>query len=435
MSNGNIPPHNDEAERNILGACLLSGDIATDVVGKLSADDFYHTRHKEIFRAISRLVAEGKSPDLITVYEAWENPDAQYLSGLTDMIPMNIELYCDIVRDKSIRRAMISMLSEIVRDCYESTLETSDLVDSLNQTALKIPSQREASGPVHISSAVGIAIDEISRQYANKEPVTGISTGLADLDSKMSGLQKGEYIILAGRPGTGKTSLALKFADQAAADGEGVLFFSLEMKAVRLVKRILAAGARVPGTKMKTGHITESNMNDLVRYANLTASRNIYLDDTPGLTITELTARAKRIAMQSNIGLVIVDYVQLARGLSNDNRVLEVGQISSGLLALAKDLNVAVVALSQLNRNVEHRTNKRPTIADLKESGALEQDADVVLMLYRDELYNSDSPLKGIAEIIIAKGRDIGNWTVKVGFNGERTEFFDLAKSSHQNNI
>jgi replicative DNA helicase len=205
------------------------------------------------------------------------------------------------------------------------------------------------------------------------------------------------------------------------------------MKSVRLVKRILAAGARVSGTKMKTGYLTESELAAVSNYSDLLKSRSVFIDDTSGLTIAEITARAKRIALQHDIGMIVVDYVQLANG-TGENRALEVGKISAGLLGLGKDLNVAMVALSQLNRNVEARVDKRPMISDLKESGSLEQDADVIMLLYRDELYHQDSPHKGIAEIIIGKGRDIGNWTVKVGFNGERTEFYDLAQSKYMQN-
>ncbi len=431
-----IPPQSLDAESLVLGSCLLSESATITAIESINASDFYRDSHRKIFSAIIELFGKGITPDIVSVCELIKNDGnldtsggPAYVASLTDCIPVDIENHCNIIKETSLKRSVISSFGDIVNSAYNGG-SVENLLNDINDATISL-SRGDKTGPIHINEIVINAMDEIVKQARNKDPVHGISTGLADLDVKTGGLQKGEYLVLAGRPGTGKTSLALKFANEVAGQGEGVLFFSLEMKSIRLVKRILASGAGVSGSKMKTGYLSETELSDLGHYAGLLGSRNVFIDDTSGLTIAEITARAKRIAMQHDIGMIVVDYVQLSKG-HGDTRALEVGQISAGLLGLAKDLNVAMVALSQLNRNVESRTDKRPMISDLKESGALEQDADVILLLYRDELYNKndDNPHKGIAEIIIGKGRDIGNWTVKVGFNGERTEFFDLSWSN-----
>lgn len=410
---------------------MLSDSIVAEVVDILEPEDFYSNSHKIIFEKIVELFNSGKNPDLVTLFDALKGREDEvggviYLSDLTNCIPVNVPQHCEIIKNLSIKRKIITSFVRIVENAY-GDLPIDALLDEINEATLSI-SKNEKTGPQHISEVLNQSVIEIAVQKENKDPVFGIPTGLADLDGKTGGLHKSEYMIIAGRPGTGKTSLALQFAESAASEGEGVLIFSLEMTAKRLVKRVLSARSGVSGNKIRTGYISDSDMQSITRVASTLSSAPIFIDDTPGLGITEITARAKRLAMQHKIGLIIVDYVQLSKGMRAESRALEIGQISAGLLGLAKSLNVAMVGLSQLNRMVESRQNKRPMISDLKESGSLEQDADVILLLYRDELYNSESPDKGIAEIIIGKGRDIGNWTIKVGFNGERTQFFNLTR-------
>ncbi|MEN8237336.1 MAG: replicative DNA helicase [Pseudomonadota bacterium] len=434
MINSKVPPQNIEAEQHILGACLISLDRMATAIENLTAEDFYREPHKIIFSTMSGLYANSVEPDMVAVADALNNSGkieqvggVAYISSLADCIPTKIDHYCKIVKDASVKRRMITELSDIVGKAYNGH-DVESLTGALSDAVLSIGSGGKGE-PVHISEIVDEAMAEISAQAENKTPVTGISTGLADLDTRMGGLQKSNYVVIAGRPGMGKTSLALKFADQAARDGEGVLIFSMEMKDTRLGKRMLSCASKVSGNSLRTGYVKEAEWAPLTHSAEMLKKSNIYIDDTAALTIAEISARAKKVAIKQPLGLVIVDYIQLSTGSQGDgNRAAELSKISAGLLALAKDLDCSMIVLSQLNRQVENRTDKRPVISDLKESGAIEQDADVVLLLYRDEIYNDspDNPNKGVAEIIIGKGRDIGNWTVKVGFNGERTEFFDL---------
>jgi len=428
---GYVPPQNIEAEQVVLGSCMLSSDIVPEVVEILIHEDFYRESHKIIFSGITKLFNEGKNPDLVTISQELsarleEIGGAAYLAMLVDCIPINVPQHCEIIKELAIKRQIINGFTGLIGKAYNNH-PLDMLLDEVSDTVLSF-SQHEKTGPVHINSFIDAEVDGIEEQKNNRDPVFGIPTGLADLDAKTGGLHKGEYVIIAARPGMGKTTCALQFADSAAEHGEGVLIFSLEMTKERLLRRNLSARSRVHGNKIRTGFINDSEMVRIFHSAEGMKGLNIFIDDTPGLSITQMTARAKRLAMRHKIGLIIVDYIQLATG-SSENRALEIGQISAGLLAMAKSLNVAMVGLSQLNRNLENRPDKRPKISDLKESGALEQDADTILLLYRDEVYNEDTPEKGIAEIIIGKGRDIGNWTVKTTFQGEITKFGNLAKN------
>jgi len=309
-----IPPQNIEAESIVLGSCMLSDIAVSSAVDLLKPEDFYSNRHKIIFEKIVEIFNSGRNPDLVTVFDALKGKEDEvggvvYLSNLTSCIPVNVSQHCEIIKNLSIKRKIITSFVGVVENAY-GELPLDALLDEINEATLSI-SKEDKNGPQHISEVLNQSVSEIAIQKENKDPVFGIPTGLADLDGKTGGLHKGEYMIIAGRPGSAKTSLALKFAESAAFEGEGVLMFSLEMTAKRLVKRVLSAKSGVSGNKIRTGYISDADMQAITRVATGLSGAPIFIDDTPGLGITEITARAKRLAMQHKIGVVIVDYVQL----------------------------------------------------------------------------------------------------------------------------
>jgi replicative DNA helicase len=435
-----VPPQNLDAEQEVIGTCLLGSKHIPDAIDKLVAGDFYKNSHKVIFGAISELYREGTQIDLVSVSDLLKNNNQldeagsiSYLAHLTSMIPTNIKNHCRIITDAAIKREIIIKFSEVVDTAFNGS-STTELLDNINNIVLSLRSDGKKE-PKHIREILPKVMEEIETRYKDKTPVTGISTGLKDLDRRMGGLNKSNYIIVAGRPGMGKTSLALKFAESASKNGEVVLVFSLEMAEKRLASRLVSMESKVEGDRMRTGFMDSSDFPKIEKAMGKMSDRDIIIDDSSALTIAEITARTKKTNLKNKVSLVIIDYIQLMRGSrGSENRAKELTDISRGLLALAKDIDAPVVVLSQLNRGVEARKDKRPVMSDLKESGAMEEDADVVLLLYRDEEYNKspDNPNKGTAEIIIGKGRDIGTWIVKVGFEGKRHEFYDLMGGWHE---
>ncbi len=438
MTTLNVPPHNVESEQVVIGTCLLGSRAISTAVELLIPEVFYKTSHKIIFSIIAEMHKKSINVDTISVMEVLKNKGSletiggvSYLAALTSNIPSSLDNHCKIIIDASVKRDVIYGFSEVVEMAYNGSSVT-DLLDMMHNTALGINGS-EKERPISLAELVPKVFADIEEKSKSKKAVFGIRTGLTDLDRHMGGLQKSNYIVIAGRPGMGKTSLALKFVTGAAKEGEGALVFSMEMKNTRLVSRLISMESRVDGRKLSTGFVAEDDWPRITRSCGVLENMSVIIDHSSALSIAELTSKAKKVSMKMNLGVIVVDYIQLMRGSKgSENRTRELTEISAGLLALAKDLDVAVVVLSQLNRNAESRPDKRPMVSDLKESGSIEQDADVVLLLYRDEVYNDDTTNqnKGIAEIIVGKGRDIGMRTVRVGFNGELTEFHNLAHES-----
>ncbi|OAN19323.1 replicative DNA helicase [Photobacterium jeanii] len=439
-----MPPHSLEAEQSVLGGLLLDNEKWDSVAEKIIASDFYSRPHRMIFESAAVLLEGGKPLDLITLSEQLELTDNledvggfAYLAELAKNTPSaaNIAAYTDIVRERAMVRGMISVANEIADAGYDPQGRTSeDLIDMAESKVFAIAEQRttENQGPQNVDTILEKTLERIELLYQKpQDGVTGVSTGFSDLNKKTAGLQGSDLIIVAARPSMGKTTFAMNLCENAAMEQEKpVLIFSLEMPSEQIMMRMLASLSRVDQTKIRTGQLDDE---DWARISStmgiLMEKKSMYIDDSSGLTPTEVRSRARRIARDhGGISLIMVDYLQLMRvpGLQ-DNRTLEIAEISRSLKALAKELNCPVVALSQLNRSLEQRADKRPINSDLRESGAIEQDADLIMFIYRDEVYHENSELKGIAEIIIGKQRNGPIGTVRLTFQGQYSRFDNYA--------
>ncbi|UTM57095.1 replicative DNA helicase [Photobacterium sp. CCB-ST2H9] len=439
-----MPPHSLEAEQSVLGGLLLDNERWDSVAEKVVSRDFYSRPHRMIFEAAAGLLESGQPLDLITLSERLEQLDQlddvggfAYLAELAKNTPSaaNIAAYTDIVRERALIRDMIGVANEIADAGYDPQGRSSeDLLDMAESKVFAIAEQRtnENEGPQNVDTILEKTLERIELLYQSpQDGVTGVSTGFTDLNKKTAGLQGSDLIIVAARPSMGKTTFAMNLCENAAMEQEKpVLIFSLEMPAEQIMMRMLASLSRVDQTKIRTGQLDDE---DWARISStmgiLMEKKNMYIDDSSGLTPTEVRSRARRIAREhGGLSLIMVDYLQLMRvpGLQ-DNRTLEIAEISRSLKALAKELNVPVVALSQLNRSLEQRADKRPVNSDLRESGAIEQDADLIMFIYRDEVYHEDSALKGIAEIIIGKQRNGPIGSVRLTFQGQFSRFDNYA--------
>jgi len=437
-----VPPHSIQAEQSVLGGLMLDNQTWDSVADKVGEDDFYRRDHRLIFRAIA-LLAEKQDPfDVITLSEAMEArgelQDAgglAYLGMLAAETPTaaNIVAYANIVRDRSILRQLIHVGTEISDSAFTTEgRETADLLENAERRVFEIAEQRQRGqgGFSSIKSLLAKAVDKIEMLYEQDGDITGASTGFNDLDEKTSGLQPSDLIIVAGRPSMGKTTIAMNMAENVAVkSGMPVAVFSMEMPGEALAMRMMSSLGRIDQHKVRTGKLDDDDWPRLTSAINLLAETKLFIDDTPALTPTEVRSRARRLTREhGQLGLIVLDYLQLMQSPSSgDNRVQQISDISRGLKALAKELNVPVIALSQLNRNLEQRPNKRPVMSDLRESGAIEQDADLIIFVYRDEVYNEDSPDKGIAEVIIGKQRNGPLGTVRLTFLGQYTRFENFA--------
>ncbi len=439
------PPHSIEAEQAVLGGLMLterSGRSETaweQIAGRIGEVDFYTASHRLIFRGISDLLEKDQRPDLVTLNDWLEKNEfleeaggLHYLAALEQETPSaaNILAYADIVRERSVLRQLIGVSNEIADAAYRPEGRSSkDLLDFAESRVFGIAEQnsQNASGFQNIRPILATAIDRIDALFNSEGAITGLSTGFDDLDEKTSGLQQSDLIIVAGRPSMGKTSFSMNIAENAALTSEGpVAIFSLEMPAEQLAMRMLASLGRVELQKIRTGQLGDSDWPRITSAISLLdQKRNIFIDDTPGLTPTELRARARRLAREEGeLSLIVIDYLQLMQiSGRSENRTTEISEISRSLKSLAKELNVPVVALSQLNRSLEQRPDKRPVMSDLRESGAIEQDADVIIFIYRDEVYSPDSPDKGSAEVLIRKQRNGPTGMVRLTFLGQYTRF------------
>lgn len=437
-----VPPHSIQAEQSVLGGLLLDNQTWDSVADKVVETDFYRRDHRLIFRSIAQLAEKQDPFDVVTLSEVLETTGElqdvgglAYLSMLARDTPSaaNIVAYANIVRDRSVLRQLIHVGTEISDSAFATEgRETADLLENAERKVFEIAEQRQrGQGGFHsIKSLLAKAVDKIETLYELDGDITGASTGFTDLDEKTSGLQPADLIIVAGRPSMGKTTIAMNMAENVALkSGMPVAVFSMEMPGEALAMRMMSSLGRIDQHKVRTGKLDDDDWPRLTSAINLLAETKMFIDDTPALTPTEVRSRARRLTREhGQLGLIVLDYLQLMQSPSSgDNRVQQISDISRGLKALAKELNVPVIALSQLNRNLEQRPNKRPVMSDLRESGAIEQDADLIIFVYRDEVYHEDSPDKGIAEIIIGKQRNGPLGVVRLTFLGQYTRFENFA--------
>ena len=437
-----VPPQNAEAEQSILGGILLDNQALNNVLEVLVANDFYSESHRRIFTAIIELSDKNEPTDLITLTNILKNKKqldgvggAAYLASLVDNVPSaaNVAYYAKIVKEKAILRQLIGTATGILKNSYDSGMDVDDVLDEAEHSIFDISENKIRPSFYLLKNIIKDTFKTIENLYEKKNLITGVPTGFARLDDLTSGLQKSELIIVAGRPSMGKTAFALNLARHAAVEmGLPVAVFSLEMSKEQLALRMLAADAKVDSQRLRRGLVGETDWPKLTTAAGRLSEAPIFIDDTPAITVLEMKAKARRLKSENGLEMVVLDYLQLMRaGGRRDSREQEISEISRSLKALAKELNVPVIALSQLNRKVEDRTNRRPQMADLRESGAIEQDADVIAFIYRDEVYNKseDNPEKGIAEIIIGKQRNGPVGTVKLAFLEQYTSFEQLART------
>ncbi|MBU3936571.1 MAG: replicative DNA helicase [Proteobacteria bacterium] len=435
-----LPPQNLEAEQCVLGSIMLQQGTMPRAAELLTEEDFYRDAHKHIFIAMITLFDRGEPLDLITVSNLLKDNNKldaiggpSYLATLTDIVPVaaNIAYYAKIVREKAILRRLIQTGTEIASRCYEEQDDIDGLLDDVEQTVFEISRAKSGQSYHPLKTVISSTFKYIEQLYERKEHITGVPTEYHDFDKMTAGLQRSDLIILAGRPSMGKTALAVNMVQNAALLHKvPVAIFSLEMSKEQLGMRMLCSISRVDAQRLRTGFLKEQDWPKLTRSVGMLSEAPIYIDDTPAITVLEMRAKARRLKTEHNIGMVVVDYLQLMRGRSNaQSREQEISEISRSLKAMAKELSIPVIALSQLNRSLESRPNKRPQLSDLRESGAIEQDADLIIFIYRDEVYNKaeDNPKKGIAEIIIGKQRNGPTGTVELAFLDRFTTFENLA--------
>ena len=437
-----MPPHNMEAEQSVLGCMLLDKESVATATDFLKAEDFYADAHKEIFESMLDIYDHGDPVDLVTVTEQLRQRGTleavggvAYISDLSMVVPStaNIRYYVSIVEEKSILRRLISVCNEIIKQSYEAREELDLIIDHAEKSIFQITQRNTSSDFEPIKTVLLETYARIEEMSKNKGRIIGIPTGFTDFDQKTSGLQPSDFILVAARPSMGKTSFVLNIAQHAALhENVPVAIFSLEMSREQLVQRMLSSEANVELQKIRTGDLDEREWIKLVEAAGPLSQAPIYIDDTPGISAMEIRSKARRLKMEKGLGMIIIDYLQLMTGRGRvENRQQEISEISRSLKALARELSVPVVTLSQLSRAPEARTDHRPMLSDLRESGAIEQDADVVVFIYRDEYYNPDTEKKNIAELIISKQRNGPTGTVELVWLGQFTKFANYDKT-HQ---
>jgi replicative DNA helicase len=438
-----VPPQNIEAEQSVLGAILLENEAINQALEVLTADDFYRETHREIFRAMMELSDHNSPVDAITLTDALRTKSVleqiggpAYIAELADSVPTaaNVGHYARIVREKAVLRSLATIATDIASSAYEANANVDEFLDTAEHRIFEISERRIKPSFHTMPELTRESLRILERLYENRELVTGVPTGFKDFDTLTAGLQPSDLIVLAARPSMGKTALALNIAAYAAMDAEpkrGVAFFSLEMSKEQLVLRMLCSEARVDSAKARAGYLSERDFPKLAQAAARLSEANIFIDDSSDTTAITLKAKCRRLAKDknNNLGLVLVDYLQLMRSARpGESREKEIAEISRSLKALAKELKVPVIALSQLNRQVETRPDRRPLLADLRESGAIEQDADVIAFIYREEMYKGkDSKEAGVAEIIVAKQRNGPTDTVKLTYLSQYTRFENYA--------
>ncbi len=436
-----IPPQNIDAEEAILGAILTNPICFTKIADMIKPQSFYKPANKYIFEAIVELFAKNHAIDIVTVSEKLNESDKLEMIGgrayindlaLNAITTANIEYYARIVQEKAIKRELINAGSEIVEMAYDNTT-TEETLDNAEKLIFNIAQQKTSSDLVSVKDLVLTSYEQISYRYEHRGELTGVPTGFYDFDNMTSGLQKSDLIILAARPSMGKTALALNIAQNVALKAKKtVAIFSLEMSKEQLVQRMLCSEAEVDTQKLKTGNMQSTDWEKLTTAMNHFADAPLYIDDRPGATVMDVRAKCRRLAMEKKeIGLIVIDYLQLMEASGKEDRTQQISGISRGLKGLARELNVPVIALSQLSRAVESRPDKRPMMSDLRESGAIEQDADIIMFIYRDEYYNKeDTENRGKAEVIVAKHRNGAVGSIDLLFQGAITKFKNIAKTN-----
>lgn len=432
-----VPPQSLEAEQAVLASILMDNDALNVCIEHLKPDDFYKDAHKKIFQCMMELSEKSEPVDLVTLGTYLQNKNlldqvggASYLSHLVDNVPVasNVESYAKLVREKSLVRGLISAATEIVSDCYESQEDVSLLIDQAESKLFAISNQKEKKGFAAAKDLVVEGYKMIEKLFERKSHITGLATGFKDLDKKTGGLQKGDLVIIAGRPAMGKTAFALNLAvNTAKLNSASVAIFSLEMPREQLIMRMMTSEARIDNERIRKGDLHDTDWPQLTKAADILSQQKIFIDDQPAQTTFEIRAKSRRLAREHGLDLIIVDYLQLMRGATKTfSREQEISEISRSLKALAKELKVPVLALSQLNRSVESRDDKRPRTSDLRESGAIEQDADIISFVYRDVVYNQETVDQNVAEIILGKHRNGEIGTVRLAFLKEFTRFEDM---------
>ncbi|MDH7577351.1 MAG: replicative DNA helicase [Bacillota bacterium] len=436
-----LPPYNLEAEQAVLGALLIAPESFATVAEIVKAEDFYGDGHRDLFRALRDLAEAGRPVDLVTLTEELrqrglleKTGGASYLASLAGSVPTaaNVKYYAQIVAEKGLLRTLISGCTQLAARGYEEGVESEQILDEAERMILDLSVRRQTRSYRAVKDLLLETLEKIEYLYRHKGEVTGLPTGFTDLDRLTSGLQPSDLILLAARPSMGKTSLGLNIAQNVALKARvPVGVFSLEMAGDQVVQRLLCAEALVDQQRLRTGFLTEDDWPRLIRAANRLAEAPIFIDDTPAISLLELRSKARRLKIEHQIGFLVIDYLQLMQtGRRVENRVQEISEISRFLKSLARELDIPVLALSQLSRAVEQRGDRIPLLSDLRESGSLEQDSDVVMFIYRDDYYNPHSEKKGIAEIIVAKQRNGPVGTVELAFLKEFTKFVNLEKSS-----
>ncbi len=439
MNNLKVPPYNLEAEQSVLGSMLLSPDAIMVAMEQLRSEDFYKESHRRIFEVIVKLNEDREPVDLITVTEVLRSGKileqiggVTYLTNLTETVPTaaNIAHYCKIVEEKALIRRLINTASGILSMAYDSKNEINELLDEAERRIFDIAQKQRVENFHHIKDILFDTFERIEELYNSESGITGVPTGFPDIDEKTSGFQPSDLILIAARPSMGKTALALNIAQNAAIRFKiPVGIFSLEMSKEQLVQRMLCSESNVDSHKLRTGRLNEDDWPRLAQAMGPLSEAPIYIDDTPGISSLELRTKARRLKAEKGLGLVIIDYLQLMSGRGNsENRQQEISEISRSLKALARELSLPVVALSQLSRAPEMRSDHRPILSDLRESGSQEQDSDLVAFLYRDDYYNPDSEKKNIAEIIIAKQRNGPTGTVELVWLSKFTKFASMER-------
>ena len=438
MPEGRVPPQSIEAELSVLGAMMLKKEAVTQAIELLRSDEFYRQAHRVVFEAMESLVREGEPVDIVTVTESLRKSGLleqvggiTFLANLTNSVPStaNLAHYAKIVKEKAILRSLIDVSTEIAGMAYEGSEDIAVQLDGAEQKILAIAGGRTTGAFTPIKDVVFDAVDRVNQLAQSKGGITGLSTGLATLDSVTRGLQKSDLIIVAARPAMGKTAFVLNLATHVALQGGTVAFFSLEMPREQLMQRIFCAEGQIDATHLARGELDEEEWSRLVKVADRMIKTNLYFDDTSSTTVMDIRTRARRLKAERGLDLIAIDYLQLIQAPGRaENRTLAVAEMTRSLKVLARELSVPIIVLSQLSRATEGRSDKRPMLSDLRESGSIEQDADIVMFLYREDYYNQDTENANITELSIAKHRNGATDTVKMFFQKEYTRFRDLAR-------
>ena len=439
MELAKIPPHDIDAEQAVLGSMLTDKDAVNAAIETLKEEAFYREDNRAIYQAIVNLYSKSEPIDIITLKDELESMDKfeqvggfEYLASLPDKVPTtaNVQKYIKIVEEKSILRNLIKTANEIIELGYDPAEDVEDIMDGAEKKIFDIMQSKNQKGYTPIKDVLVESFTKLEELYNRKQHITGVPTGFSELDYKTAGLHGSELILVAARPAMGKTAFALNLATNAALRGNApVAIFSLEMSKDQLVNRILCSEAMVDSNKVRTGKLGEDDWVKLAGAIGPLSEAEMYIDDTPGISVMEIRTKCRKLKMEKNIGLVVIDYLQLVQGNKRTaSREQEISEISRSLKILAKEINVPVIALSQLSRAVEQRPDHRPMLSDLRESGAIEQDADIVMFLYRDDYYNKESEKKDIAEVIIAKQRVGQTGTVELLWMGQYTKFVNLER-------